>query len=66
MGRPVNLRVGARVERNDFMELSQVLTAFIGWAVVSVPVSLLIGAFMGHGSQAPDDVAVPVRASRRA
>lgn len=46
------------------MELSQVLTAFAGWALVSVPVSLLIGAFMAHADVA-QDVAVPVRASKR-
>jgi hypothetical protein len=32
------------------MDFSQAFTAFVGWAVISVPVSLLIGAFIGRGS----------------
>lgn len=47
------------------MELSQVLTAVVGWAVLSMPVSLLIGAFMGRGSDDLQEVAIPVRAANR-
>ena len=47
------------------MELSQVLTAFVGWAVLSVPVSLLLGAFMAHANAAAQDGAVPIRVPER-
>jgi hypothetical protein len=48
------------------MELSQVLTAIVGWAVLSVPVSLLIGAFMSRGSRTGGEIAIPVHVSKRA
>jgi hypothetical protein len=46
------------------MDLSQMLTAVAGWVVISVPVSLLIGALMAGGSKAPSREA-PVRRSLR-
>ena len=45
------------------MDFSQALVAFAGWAVLSVPVSLLIGAFIGLGTKATD-MQVAVRADR--
>jgi hypothetical protein len=42
------------------MDFSQALVA---WAVLSVPVSLLIGAFIGLGTKATE-IRVPVRAQR--
>jgi hypothetical protein len=41
------------------MDFSQVLTAVTGWVAFSVPVSLLIGAFLALGSKAPQEI--PVR-----
>jgi hypothetical protein len=43
------------------MDFSQAFTAFVGWAVISVPVSLLIGAFIGRGSHHEMPMAMPVR-----
>ena len=43
------------------MDLSQMLTAVAGWVVLSVPVSLLVGALMARGSKPQR---VPVRARR--
>jgi hypothetical protein len=40
------------------MDFSQAFAAFVGWAVLSVPVSLLIGAFIGRGSEMPMPMAV--------
>jgi hypothetical protein len=46
---------GAAVEKDSFMDFSQVL---IGWVVFSVPASLLIGAFISLGSKVPQQIPV--------
>jgi hypothetical protein len=56
-------RSGAAVVEAMDMDFSQALVAFAGWAVLSVPVSLLIGAFIGLGTKATD-MQVAVRADR--
>ena len=48
------------------MEFSEVLVAVAGWAALSIPVSLLIGGFIGRGSQTPQEIPVHVQASSRA
>lgn len=45
------------------MEMTQVLTGLVGWMVLSVPVSLMLGAFMGMGARVP--ATVRVRSSER-
>jgi hypothetical protein len=40
------------------MDFSQAFMAFAGWTALSVPVSLLIGAFIGCGTKAAE---IPVR-----
>jgi len=47
------IAVGAVVEKDRPMEFSHVLALVAGWAVVSVPASLLIGACMGRAEQLP-------------
>jgi hypothetical protein len=47
------------------MDLSQMLTAVAGWVIISVPVSLLIGALMASGSKATPTQAPVRRLARR-
>lgn len=47
------------------MDFSQALVVFAGWAVLSVPVSLLIGGFIGLGTKAGHEIPVRVRVSER-
>lgn len=63
-GQRAQTNVGPQVERVGFMELSHVLAVIAGWTALSVPVSLVIGAFMARGNHARHEIAVPVRAEQ--